>query len=239
MTKVNVQGYLENINAPWGQLFYQLIWHNMPFVGKRILDFGSGFGVSANYFAKANEVIAIEPNLEMIEHRLCEHEYTQIQGDIAKLAQFEDGVFDVVICHNVFEYVDNREEIIAEFHRVLKPNGIISLVKHNKQGKIMQKVVFENNVEEAMSLIAGEDVASVNFGHIAEYENQDLEAFCQSYFTIADIQGIRIFFGLQRNEMKVEDDWFERMFQVETVAQRIPAFRDIAFFQHIILEKQV
>lgn len=75
----------------------------------------------------------------MIEHRLCEHEYTQIQGDIAQLAQFEDVSFDVVICHNVFEYVDNREEIIAEFHRILKSNGIISLVKHNKKGKILQK----------------------------------------------------------------------------------------------------
>lgn len=237
MTKVNVQGYLENINAPWGRLFYQLIWHNMPFVEKKILDFGSGFGVSANYFARNNEVIAIEPNTEMIENRVCEHEYTQMQGDITQLAQFEDESFDVVICHNVFEYVDNREEILAEFHRILKPNGIISLVKHNKQGKIMQKVVFENNVAEALSLIQGEDVTSVNFGHIAEYENSELEAYCQDYFTISEVQGIRIFFALQRNEFKTEEGWLESMYQIEVAAQQIPTFRDIAFFQHLILQK--
>ena len=26
---INVQGYLETVNAPWGKLFYKLVWHNI------------------------------------------------------------------------------------------------------------------------------------------------------------------------------------------------------------------
>lgn len=34
---------------------------------EKILDFGSGEGITANYFAKNNDVIAIEPSEEMLE----------------------------------------------------------------------------------------------------------------------------------------------------------------------------
>ena len=67
--KVNVQGYYEYMKMPWGKLFYELAWHNIECQGKRVLDFGSGFGYTADHFAKSNEVIAVEPNEEMIENR--------------------------------------------------------------------------------------------------------------------------------------------------------------------------
>ena len=41
---INVQGYLSAVNSPWGELFYQLVWHNLTCEDKKILDFGSGFG---------------------------------------------------------------------------------------------------------------------------------------------------------------------------------------------------
>lgn len=66
---INVQAYLDTVNTPWGKLFYQLVWHNLDYKGKKILDFGSGFGIIADYLAKNNEVTAIEPNKEMIKHR--------------------------------------------------------------------------------------------------------------------------------------------------------------------------
>lgn len=45
---MNINGYLDYINVPWGRLFYRLVWHNLGFKDKKILDFGSGFGVTSN-----------------------------------------------------------------------------------------------------------------------------------------------------------------------------------------------
>lgn len=84
---INVQGYLDSINTPWGKLFYKLVWHNIYCEGIKILDFGSGFGITGDYFARKNEVTAIEPNEEMLNHRVCNNKYTQILGGIEQLCK--------------------------------------------------------------------------------------------------------------------------------------------------------
>lgn len=235
--KINVQGYLDTISMPWGQLFYKMIWHNLAYQGKRILDFGSGPGLTADFLAENNTVTAVEPNEEMITYRFHANAYEQLCGSIEELQRFPADTFDVIVCHNVLEYVDNREEIFAAFHRVLKPGGSISLVKHNKWGKVMQKAVFEYKIDEALSLLHNENVASVNFGTINEYDDEELHNYIEGKFTVAATYGVRIFYALQRNELKMEADWLEKMYELECEVEEIPTFRDIAFFHHIILKK--
>lgn len=54
----------------WDRLLKRIVWKQLGQIeGKRILDFGSGEGISANYYAKNNEVIAIEPMEERLNHR--------------------------------------------------------------------------------------------------------------------------------------------------------------------------
>jgi S-adenosylmethionine-dependent methyltransferase len=233
---INVQGYLDTVNAPWGKLFYKLVWHNIDCKGKKILDFGSGFGVTADYFAKNNEVTAIEPNEEMLKHRFCTNEYSQIVGGIESLRKIPNQSYDMIICHNVLEYLDNRTELLCEFSRVLKPGGFVSIVKHNKAGKIMQKAVFEYKINEALELINNGNGVSANFGTINEYDNCELEKYCEDSFEIDKIYGVRMFFALQRNELKMESDWISNMYNLECTTEEIPEFRNIAFFHHVILK---
>lgn len=233
--KVNVQGYLGSIRAPWGRLFYELAWHNIECKGKRILDFGSGFGNTANHFAKFNRVVAVEPNKEMLEYRFNDNDYEQIIGGIEALKAMPDQSFDVIICHNVLEYVNNREEVLSEFNRLLKMDGYISIIKHNRLGKIMQKAVFENNIDDALKLLACEDVESVYFGMINEYEDYQIEEYSKGMLKIDKVYVLRIFYALQRNEFKIGDEWFSKMYDLECKAEEIPEFRDIAFSHHIIL----
>lgn len=110
----------------------------------------------------------------MADMRICDHEYTQIVGDIEKLKQHPDQSFNVIICHNVLEYMTKREEIFKEFCRILKPNEMISLVKHNHARRIMQKVIFENNIEEVLSLLDGGSINVMNFGAVHYYIPEDV-----------------------------------------------------------------
>lgn len=94
----------------WERLFKRIVWKQIGEIeGKRILDFGSGQGITANYFAKKNEVIAIEPSEEMLMDTWRDYRYTQIAGDIKDLSAFVDGFFDIIICHNVLEYMMTRQ----------------------------------------------------------------------------------------------------------------------------------
>ena len=235
---MNITGYLDYIKTPWGRLFYRLVWHNIEFKDKKILDFGSGFGVTANHLAKSNIVTAVEPNSEILEYRICDHSYEQITGSIDSLKEMDACSFDVILCHNVLEYVENREEIITEFHRLLKKGGILSIVKHNKNGKIMHKAVFENSIDEAMALLNGGNAVSQNFGVINEYEMEELKDCIADRYTLDKVYGIRTFYGIQPNSFKAETDWEEKMFMLECAVESDSTYSNIAFFQHLLLKKQ-
>lgn len=235
-----LKAYFENINKPWGVLFYRVVWEQLSQItNSRILDFGSGFGVTANHFAKNNEVLAIEPNAEMVEMRLCENNYHQIIGGIDHLKQQKDNSFDVVVCHNVLEYTKERKDILQEFCRVLKPNGILSIVKHNHTGRIMQKVVFENNVDEAISLLDGGAINVLNFGQVNYYDTNDMiEWIGDTGVNIEKVLGIRTFWGLQQNnDIKKELNWQDKMFEIEMKVSDIEDYKNISFFNHVLLRK--
>ena len=222
----------------WDRLLKKILWSQLENIKeKKILDFGSGEGITANHFAKDNEVVAVEPWEDMLQNRWQDYDYLQIKGDISAIAEMQNNSFDVVFCHNVLEYVENRAEIIAEFHRLLKKGGVLSIVKHNKDGKIMHKAVFENNVEEALSLLAGEKAVSQNFGTIDEYETEELLEYMADRFTLEKVGGIRTFFGIQPNSFKSEPDWEDSMFELECAVEAKPIYANVAFFQHLIFRK--
>lgn len=230
--------YMENINSPWGTMMYRIVWAQIgDLKDLNILDFGSGFGLTANHFSDYNEVIAIEPNTEMAENRISNFKYIQLIGSLDKLKSLEDNSFDYIICHNVLEYVSDIYAILKEFERVLKTGGRISIVKHNHFGRIMQNVVFENNIEEALDLLDGGTSQAQNFGTIHYYDIKNLLKESK-YLHIEKINGVRTFWGLQqKNEIKYEDDWADRMFKVEMRVCDDDVFKAISFFHHIILLK--
>ncbi|GAA0116246.1 class I SAM-dependent methyltransferase [Clostridium senegalense] len=240
MIKNDLKTYAENLKEPWWLLFYRIVWEQMPIKnGVKILDFGSGLGVTANHLAKDNEVVAIEPNKDMIKMRIDENVYEQMFGDIEILKQQKDESFDVIVCHNVFEYAKDRKDIFKEFYRVLKTNGIISIVKHNHVGRIMQKAVFENNLDEAIYLLDGGRVKVINFGEVNYYNINDIKQWIgDKDISIEKILGVRTFWGLQQNnDVKYGQDWQEKMYKLEMKVADIKDYINIAFYNHIILRK--
>ena len=116
----------------WERLFKKIVWKQIGNLeGKKILDFGSGEGITANHFAGNNDVTAVEPSEEMLSDAWKDNEYNQIVGDVNALSVFNDETFDIIICHNVLEYIDDKEAVIKALARVLKKDGILSIAKHN------------------------------------------------------------------------------------------------------------
>ena len=232
----NIQAYLENLRQPWGQIYYDILFEQLQGIkDKRVLDFGSGFGLVANHLAKENQVLAVEPNQEMVALRSQDHPYQQFVGSLDQLAVLEDASFEVILCHNVLEYVEDRKLVLEEFTRLLKPGGLLSIVKHNEVGRVLQTVVFENNPQKALDLLAGQDLETHSMGLAQAYdlatavEDLDLE--------VKDYQGIRVFYALQDNRFKSEEGWRESMLKMELAVCQESPYRDIAFFQHYSLKR--
>lgn len=222
----------------WERLFKKIVWKQLGNLeGKKILDFGSGEGITANHFAEKNDVTAIEPSEDMLSNAWKEYEYTQILGDVNALSTFNDETFDIIICHNVLEYIDDKEAVVKALVRVLKKGGFLSIAKHNRAGRVMQMAVLLDDFEKANALLDGENSTASKFGAIRYYEDEDILMW-EPGLNISEVFGIRTFWDLQQNQEKHgNEEWQDKMMQLEMRVAQIPEYRDIAFFHHLMLKK--
>ena len=223
----------------WERLLKKIVWAQLGDIReKRILDFGSGEGITANHYARNNDVVAIEPSEEMLVNRWADFEYRQIQGDISKLSEFEDNCFDVILCHNVLEYTEDKKRVLAELYRVLKPHGMLSIVKHNRAGRVMQMAVLLDDLEKANDLLDGKNSTASKFGVIRYYEDEMISGWVPG-LKKSDCFGIRTFWDLQQNQEKHNtEEWQSRMMQLEMRVSQMEEYRKISFFHHLLFSKE-
>ena len=80
----------------------------------------------------------------------------------------------VIICHNVLEYIDDKQCTVNELARVLKQGGRLSIVKHNRAGRVMQMAVLLDDFEKANALLDGKNSTASKLGSIRYYEDKDI-----------------------------------------------------------------
>ncbi len=237
-----IKNYRNMVEQPWGKMFYELIFRQLNISDNekmKILDFGAGFCITADHYAKYHEVIALEPNEEMRSLRVENNPYTLVDKGIEYLSSVDDNTFDMVICHNVLEYSTDKEAILKQLVRVIKPKGELSIVKHNLYGRVMASAVLSDDPKTALSLLNQEDENSM-FGKRDVYSNEWLVNFLEGKMDIVDTYAIRTFFGLSsNNDIKYTDDWYQSMIELETKAYSIDEYKKVAFFNHLIFKKKV
>ena len=222
----------------WEKLAKEIIWQQIGKIkGKTILDFGSGTGITADYFATNNQVTALEPSVDMLAQQVNKNGYRQIVGSTDEMKKLSSDSFDYILCHNVLEYADDREIIVGEFHRLLKKKGKLSIVKHNRNGRVMQMVVLLNNFDEANNLLDGQNSNAQQCGTINYYDDCDVSNWC-SGLILQQSYGLRTFWDLQQNqEIQKDEEWQNKMIDIEMRVSQNPDFQKIAFFHHLIFEK--
>ena len=98
--------------------------------GDKVLDIGAGTGLLTDLASartgSSGQITALEPTPFMLE--LLQRKYqnapniTFVEGTI-ETAVFADDTFDVALCHQVIQYVDDLPGAFARIRRVLKPGG--------------------------------------------------------------------------------------------------------------------
>ncbi len=236
----NMQLYYDYTVSPLGKLFYTTAWRQLGNItNNKILDFGSGFGFTSNYLAKNNQVTAIEKNEDMIVEAINEYSYNQIHGDIESLTNIANSSYDIIICHLVLEFVENPKEILNKLLKLLKPNGFISIIRHNHIGRVIQAVVQDYDLLEAKKILNGEFSYSSAFGNIKYYENDSLKLWADNTIEIEKCYGIRALASLHNSDIQSKENWLNDMLEIESELLENDIFIKIAYFNHLILKKLV
>jgi SAM-dependent methyltransferase len=102
---------------------------------KRVLDAGCGTGYGSNILAEAGaaEVVGLDIDSAVLEAaRESAHQPVSLEvGDVRKLP-FPDASFDMAVCFEVIEHVDEPETVLDELRRVLRADGILAISSPNR-----------------------------------------------------------------------------------------------------------
>jgi len=112
-----------------------------------VLDVGCGGGILSEEFARIGcRVTGIDPSAPSLEtarqHAAAQGlpiDYRQASGESIP---FETGAFDVVICCDVLEHVNDLEKTLREAARVLKPGGMLCYDTINRTAESRKANIF-------------------------------------------------------------------------------------------------
>jgi len=106
--------YATGLLSPW--LRRQRILAVLPHIHGRLLDYGCGTGVMAD-FAKCNEYIGVDPDEESLRIARQKHPAVRFQSELP------DELYDTIILLGVLEYLADRRASLKQLRRRLAPDG--------------------------------------------------------------------------------------------------------------------
>jgi S-adenosylmethionine-dependent methyltransferase len=228
-----------------------------------VVDVGAGTGgFAVSIAARGHRVTVVDPSpdaLAAARWRAGEAHVTltEVQGEAADLPALvgvpgADGAgqdsagADLVICHNVLEYVDSPPAALAAVARVLRPGGTVSVLAANTVAAVLQRALAGKYTEARAMLPAGPasgtapgpEVLATPARGMAQLARRftlpELAALIEGAgLQVGDAHGIRVFSGLLPGA-PADLAAVEALRELEEAAASCPPLRDIATRLHVL-----
>lgn len=148
--------YLAYLRTSPGRLRSDLAWEKLQeFLPgragqRRVLDLGGGTGaVSVRLARKEFQVVLLDSSEEMLGIARKDAEASGVaerisfrHADACQLPEvFESESFDIIVCHNLLEYVADPSAIVRGIAYALRKDGISSLLVRNRSGEVLRAAI--------------------------------------------------------------------------------------------------
>jgi S-adenosylmethionine-dependent methyltransferase len=188
--------YAAYLETPPGQLRLDLAFANLQdFLPPRrplhALDIGGGTGAVAVRLARLGmHVTLLDSSAEMLS--LAEQAAQEAgvadgimlkHGDASQLANLFPAVsFDLIICHNILEFVEDPDSVLHDAVRTLRdPSSIISILVRNQAGDVLKAAIRDGDLAAAEHNLTAEwGVESLYGGSVRLFRPESLRAMVKA-----------------------------------------------------------
>ena len=231
-----------------------------------IVDVGGGTGgLAVPFAALGHNVTVVDPSpdaLAAAQRRAAEAgaRLTSVQGEAASLDSVAAAA-DLIICHNVLEYVDSPADAMSAITRVLRPSATVSVLASNAIAAVLHRALAGRFAEARALLPRGDWGGEMPFprgvrgdGSPREGEQggsggdrppetvprrftlPELIALIEAAgLRVGEVHGLRIFGGLIPGALPGGDAAAaDALRALEEAAASTPPLRDIASQLHVL-----
>jgi len=218
---------------PWNRFGYELIEHNLkkhiPVDSPplRVLDAGGGNGMDSLALARMNhQVDIVDISQQMLNDARANAALAGVTDRVETHAmdihsidrKFAENEFDIVLCHNVIQFIDEVNPLLESIFRVLKPGGFLSLITTNQFSLPYQAAFLDGDLDEAYQLLDQTTRHNSIFDiNVYEYRPDDvIELLDNIGLQLEKHYGIRCLYNYWgSNELKQESRVYEKLIKLE------------------------
>jgi S-adenosylmethionine-dependent methyltransferase len=243
--------YAAYLETPEGRLRLDLAFANLQEFLPRstrslhALDIGCGTGANAIRLAQLGVHVTVldtsQSMLELAERAAREAQVSQSvelrHGDADQLLDlFDAASFDVILCHNVLEFVEDPNAVLRTVACVLRgSSGIVSILIRNQPGEVLKAALLNGDLAAAeRNLNAEWGDESLYGGKVRLFTPESLQKRLLDASLVADaVRGVRVLSDYLPPKVSRTDE-YERIFDLERQLGRQPEFAAIARYTHCL-----
>jgi S-adenosylmethionine-dependent methyltransferase len=242
--------YAAYLKTPPGRLRSELAWDNvrrsLPRNASkyRALDAGGGTGFASVELARMGfDVVLLDGSEQMLriarEQAEASERISFCRADTGQLPElFDAESFDVVVCHNLLEYVESPFATIRDIARVLRKDAMLSVLVRNRAGEVLKAAIKSGDWKLATTNLNAETVVDSLYGEsvrvFALAEVRDL--LTRAGLEVVAEHGVRVFFDYMNLENLTDASYFQ-IFELESALGARPEFAAIARYIQVIARR--
>ncbi len=210
----------------------------------RVLDAGGGNGVDAVALARDGHALTLlDPSAELLN---AAHIGARAAGvddsmefveaglsDIPSL--FPETRFDLILCHNVLQYMDDLRSSLVALSQALVPNGLISVICVNRYSEAYREALQQLRPGAALEKLGTTTIFSGVFKtEVRAYSAEEvMEALQELGYVLVARYGVRCVYDyIPNDEVKNDPSFLAELERLEhEIGAQYPYYHLARFFQ--------
>jgi S-adenosylmethionine-dependent methyltransferase len=246
--------YAAYLETPEGRLRLDLAFANLQeFLPQNTrslyaLDLGAGTGATAVRLAQLGlHVTLLDPSPPMLDFAKRAAQEAGVterlalkHGDASQLASlFGAESFDLILCHNVLEFVDDPCAVLRDAARVVRDSsGTISVLVRNQPGEVLKAALLNGDLaatERNLSAEWGDE--SLYGGRVRLFTAESLKALLvAASLAVTAERGVRVLSDyLPQNVSRTHE--YDRIFELERKLGSRPEYAAVARYTHCLARR--